>query len=242
MEALGGVLILLFIVMALLAPVVLFILLVMFILKRNKQKTDEMLIAASQLGAVYTHRPQQSIMDPLREFRFNKHDGFSSIASDLFDIERNGVPWKVFDYSYKTHGAGVGNDTDFTHTFMVAQGQPMFNLLPGFVLVEDQPNFVEKLLGESGGIVIEDPDFEKTYTLDGPDQKRVFDLFNSPEIVAFFTAPAMINEMKNLLVECDGRNFVLYRTGGWMKPLDRISFLNQAETILNLLVKAINPS
>ncbi|MHB9111750.1 MAG: hypothetical protein ACYC4D_03860 [Thermoleophilia bacterium] len=42
---------------------------------------------------------------------------------------------------------------------------------------------------------------------------------------------------KNLMVESDTGNFVLFRTGGAVKPLDRISFLSQAETILNLLVK-----
>lgn len=241
MEALGGLLILLFILVSILVPGVLFILLVRFILKKNKHQNDEMLIAASQLGAVYTNHPQPSIMDPLREFKFTRHGGHGSMVSDLFKVQRNGVPWKVFNYSYETSshgtGSGVGHDNDFTHTFVAAQGQPTFNLLPGFVLTKDQPNFLEKILGTEGGIVIDDPEFEKTYTLDGEDQKRVYELFSSPELVAFFTAPAMINEMKSLMVECDTRNFVLFRTGGSVKPLDRISFLNQADTILNLLVK-----
>ncbi|MDO8736049.1 MAG: hypothetical protein Q7K29_03095 [Thermoleophilia bacterium] len=237
METLGGLLLVLVILMAFLAPAVLIVLLFIFILKRNRKTTDEMLIAASQLKAVYTTSPQQSLLDPLRQFRFTKHDGRGGRINQLFDLKRNNVPWKVFDYSYETSGAGVGNDSDFTHTFLVAQSQPSFNLLPAFVLVKDQPNFLEKLLGNEGGIVVDDPEFEKTYTLDGPDQKRVHDLFSSPEIIAFFDAPSMVNEMKNLMVECDTRNFVLFRTGGWMKPLERIRFLNQAETILSLLVK-----
>jgi hypothetical protein len=241
MEALGGLLILFFILMVILVPVALFILLFIFIIRRNKKQTDEMLIAASQLGAVYTTRPQQSVMDPLRQFRFTRHQGHGGMVSHLFELQRNGMPWKVFDYSFETTmggvGGGVGHDNDITHTFVVAQGQPAFKLLPAFVLVKDHPDFIEKLLGNEGGIVIDDPEFEKTYTLDGEDQKRVFDLFSSPEIVAFFTAPAMINEMNDLMLECDTRNFVLFRTSGAIKPVERISFLNQADTLLNLLVK-----
>lgn len=241
MEALGGLLILLFILMMIIVPVVLFTLLVVFILKKNKQRQDEMLIAASQLKAVYTTSPPQSVLDPLREFRFNKHDGHGGRIDHLFDLKRGDVPWKVFDYSYDTSMGGadgdVGSNNDFTHTFLVAQSQPAFNLLPAFVLVRDQPDFLEKLFGNEGGIVIDDPEFEKTYTLDGPDQKRVHDLFSNPEIIAFFNAPGMVNQMKDLMVECDTRNFVLFRSGGWMKPLERIRFLNQAETILGLLVK-----
>lgn len=241
MEALGGLLILLFILMMVLVPVVLFILLVIFILKKNRQKQDEMLVAASQLGAVYTTSPGQAVMDPLRQFSFTRHAGHGGIFNHLFELQRNGLPWKVFEYSYKTTmhdaGGGVGHSNDITHTFVAASCQPVFDLLPAFVLVRDQPNFLERLLGNEGGIVIDDPEFEKTYTLDGDDQKRVHDLFSSPEIIAFFTAPAMINQMKDLLVECDTRNFVLFRTGGTIKPLERISFLNQAEAILDLLMR-----
>ncbi len=211
-----------------------------FILKKNKQQKDELARAASQMGAVYTNIPPGSIMDSLDKFRFNQHHGQGRRLSNLFELERNGMPWKILDYSYDEHvdsmGSGVGHDNGIPHFSAVAVAQPTFDLLPAFVLYKGQAGLLDKLRGEGGGIVVDDPVFEKTYTLDGADQKSVYDFF-SPEIIKYFAQPAMINKMKNLIVESDTRNFVLCKSDGQLSPFERSSFLDQAEEILNLLVK-----
>ncbi|MBK5226069.1 MAG: hypothetical protein JJD96_05810 [Thermoleophilia bacterium] len=240
-EALAGFALLFFLVVV---PLVFFggfiFLVIRFILKKNKQHREEMVQAASQMGAVYTYLPQPSIMDSLDGFRFNQHQGQGRMLSNLFELERNGVPWKILDYSYDEHMAGVGsgpaNENHITRYSAVAVAQPTFGLLPGFVLFKGQANLFDKLRGEGGGIVVDDPVFEKTYTLDGADQKRVYEFFG-PEIIEYFVQPAMVSKMKNLIVESDSRNFVLYKSDGGLSPFERSGFLDQAEEILNLLVK-----
>lgn len=237
-EALAGFALLFFLVVV---PLVIFggfiFLVIRYILKKNKQHREEMAQAASQMGAVYTYSPPPSIMDSLDGFRFNQNHG--GRLSNLFELDRDGIPWKILDYSYEEHRSGTdasGHNRSMTFYSAVAVAQPTFGLLPGFVLFKGQAGLLDKLIGEGGGIVVDDPVFEKTYTLDGADQKRVYEFFG-PEIIEYFVQPAMVSKMKNLIVESDSRNFVLYKSDGGLSPFERSGFLDQAEEILNLLVK-----
>ena len=69
-------------------------------------------------------------------------------------------------------GSGVGHDNDITRYSAVAVAQPTFDLLPGFVLFKGQAGFLDKLTGEGGGIVVDDPVFVLSFVNRTVDYRR----------------------------------------------------------------------
>ncbi len=221
------------------------VVLIVMVIKRQRrlqaERQGQMATVARQMGATFQHSPPQSYADMLSQFKFYRSGlfGRQGSISDLFELQRGGISWMIFDYTYREKQGGTVSDSAsdnmsnyFTRYSTVAAAELPPGKLPDFVLFRGRPGLLEKLLGEAIGI--EDDVFEQTYTLESDDAQRAVGLF-TPEVIASFTEDPMIKAMKDMIVESDGRRFVLYKSGDAVVPADRGAFVVQAEAIVDML-------
>lgn len=208
------------------------IVLIKIILRRRRVET---LRKISQMIGFTYHEDPGNLLKELDEFSlFSK--GSNREISNLLIGKKNGLQWKIIDYSYEIGALGRHKYT-YSQTVAIAD---LGKRLPRFHISSDPfddktqdiiASKVHDIWGLKKISLKDNPEFSKKYHLKGRDEKAVKKLF-TPKIISFFM------EKDQPDIEVNGKTIICYMRNHKLAPYAIISFIDNTTRIVNIFRQA----
>ncbi len=188
----------------------------------NKKRIRALENFAKSLGFEYSDLPDISLIKRwnLPLFSLGKKNIFNMLTK-----ENDGVKITLVDYQYRVGGSQNGKT--YAQTVLIYESE-LLNL-PSFTLSHE--NILHKMgsvLGHKDINFDNFPKFSSQYQLNGKDEDKIRELFNSDKLNFF-------EQRKKINIEADKNIFIYYRVRKFVAVKDMKIFLNEGQRIFNLL-------
>lgn len=205
----------------------LFIFAIIFALKKEKQRTENWKQTAKDIGFEFAEKDNSCV------YRYSFFKTFSTgrrrKARNVMTGKNGDIAISVMDYQYTT-GSGKNSRT-YHYTVCIFEKEGLG--LPNCYLRMQIAffDFLGKVFGGQDIDFVEDPDFSKSFVLQGDDEKAVREVFNDNVRRGFLDYKG-----KNFIFE--GHNDVfLINKGKRIKPEELMVILEDAYKIMDMLTK-----
>jgi hypothetical protein len=201
----------------------LFIVIGVYSWQKEKERTRQLQLTASQLGWSFAASAPLGMIAGLEHFDlFNSGQG-KRITNFMYG-EASGIKAAVFDYAYTT-GSGRNRQT---HYQSVVYLEPSYLSLPYFSLRPE--GVIYKILTAFGYQDIDfgqRPEFSKQYILRGPDEPAIRRAFNDG-LLSFYEA------YPGTCTDGGGNQLFVYRGGYRFQPHEIQTYVGLGLKVLNL--------
>ena len=219
----SGLLVLLpFLFVALILGLVIF--LVVYARQKEKERTQQLQLAAGQLGWSFMPDAALNMIPGCERFALFSQ-GHSKKIRNMMYGEASGIKAAVFDYIYVT---GYGKNSQ-THFQSVVYLEPPNLVVPYFALRPE--NFLHKIFSAFGYQDIDfgqRPEFSRQYILRGQDEPAIRQTFND-RVLSFY------ENYPGTCTDGGGNQLFLYRGGYRLQPREIQAYVGLGLNVLNLL-------
>ena len=192
--------------------------------RKERERTQQMQMAASQLGWNFAEEAPLNVIAGLERFGLFSQ-GHSKQIKNMMYGQASGIKASVFDYIYVT-GSGKNRQTHYQSVIYLEPGNlnlPYFSLRP--------ESFLHKIFTAFGYQDIDfgqRPEFSKRYILRGQDELGIRQTFND-RLLSFYET------YEGTCTDAGGNQLLLFRSGHRYEPHEIQSFIALALNLLNLL-------
>lgn len=205
----------------------LFVCIIVFAIKREKQRSENWKQMAKDIGFDFADKDNSYIL----KYNFFKtfSTGSSRKAKNVMTGKNGDIGITVMDYEYST-GSGKNRRT---HHYTVCIFEKQGLALPNCYLRMQIAffDFLGKVFGGQDIDFVEDPEFSKSFVLQGDDEKAVREVFNDNVRRGFLDYKG-----KNFIFEGNNDLFLINK-GKRIKPEELMVILEDAYKIMDMLTK-----
>lgn len=211
-----------FLFLALVLGLVVF--LVIYARKKEKERTRQLQLAASQLGWNFLPQAALNMIPGVERFALFSQGHGKEIKNMMYG-EASGTKAAVFDYIYVT-GSGKNRQTHFQSVVYLEPGNlvvPYFSLRPEGLLHK-----IFSALGYQDIDFGQRPEFSRQYLLRGQDEPAIRQTFNDRLLTFYETYPDMCTDG-------GGNQLFIFRSGYRFQPQEIQSYVGLGLKVVNLL-------
>ncbi len=205
----------------------LFVIIAVYSWQKEKERTNQLQLAAAQLGWSFAASAPLNMIAGLERFALFNQGHAREIKNFMYG-QASGVKTAVFDYVYVT-GAGKNRQT---HYQSVVYLEPSYLSLPYFSLRPE--GLLYKIFTAFGYQDIDfgqRPEFSRQYILRGPDEQAIRQTFNDGLLSLYETYPGTCTDG-------GGNQLFVYRGGYRFQPQEIQSYVGLGLTVLNLFPRS----
>ena len=202
----------------------LFVFLIIYARRKEKERTQQLQLAAGQLGWGFMPEAALNMIPTFERFAlFNQ--GHGKEIKNMMYGEASGIKAAVFDYTYVT-GSGKNRQTHFQSVVYL---EPANLAIPYFSLRPE--GFLHKIFTAFGYQDIDfgqRPEFSRQYILRGQDEPAIRQTFNDRLLTFYESYPGTSTDG-------GGNQLLVYRGGYRFQPQEIQSYVGLGLSVLNLL-------